>query len=737
MLPGAPAVAARYPPAWMRAVGGAILAALALAASAQAAQAPAIKVLSGRADLVSGGDALVAVDLPAGTSASDVTVRVGKRDVTNAFALRPNGRFEGLLDGLRIGRNTVTARVGGGRGARLVIVNHANGGPIFAGPQVQPWVCQDTAKDKKCNEPPTVDYMYMPAGGGGQFLPYDPKSPPGDVGTTTTDQGQTVPYIVRRETGYQDRDQYAIATLYDPSKPSAPWDTQKGINHKLLITHGASCGIERKSGSAPDVMADDALSRGFGVLSTALDNAGHNCNIVTQAESLVMAKERFREQFGPIRYTIARGCSGGSLTQQQVANAYPGIYQGLTPQCSFPDSWSTGQQLSAYHLTRLYFENPSKWAPGVAWTPEQIAEVEGHPNHVNAIVFDQIYWTDLGVPDDGCVGVPADQTYNPQTNPGGVRCTLADYMINVFGPRRPNVWSPQEKQLGHGFAGLPLDDIGVQFGLRALRQEKITPAQFVDVNEKIGGVTVDIRPTQKRFEANQPALSNAYRSGAVNETNNLKGVPIIDLRGPDPGAFHDAYRSWTMRARLEKQEHHFPKNHVIWFGQAPLVGDASYASEGFLAVDRWLARVEKDKRHVSRERKVAEDRPADIQDRCSQIPGVEAVDVPGIGQVCKQETVQTRFATPAMAAGEGVRTDTNKCRLKRLLRTDYYPIEFTDAQWETLKSVFPTGVCNWSRSGVAQRGAIPWLSYQKDAAGQHVIYGGKPLGKSPRSKAFK
>jgi hypothetical protein len=720
----------------MRAAGVAILAALVFASGAQAAQAPVIKVLSGRADLVSGGDALVAVKLPQGTDPSGVTVRLGKRDVTNAFAVRPDGRFEGLVQGLRLGRNALTARVAGGRGARIVITNHPNGGPVFSGPLVQPWVCQDTANDKHCNEPPKVEYQYK-SSASGQFGAYDPKSPPPDVATTKTDQGKTVPYIVRLETGYQDRDQYAIAALYDPAHPAAPWKPNKGFNHKLLITHGASCGIERQAGTAPDVMADDALSRGFAVLSTALDNAGHNCNIVTQAESLVMAKERLVEELGPIRYTIARGCSGGSLTQQQVANAYPGIYQGLTPQCSFPDSWSTGQQLSAYHLTRLYFENPSKWAPGIAWTPDQIAEVEGHPNHANVIVFDSVYWTDLGVPDDGCVGVEADQTYDPATNPGGVRCDLADYMINVFGLRKPSVWSPNEKKLGHGFAGLPLDDVGVQFGLRALRQGRITPAQFVDVNEKIGGVTVDIRPTQGRFAANEPALSNAYRSGAINETNNLKGVPIIDLRGPDPGAFHDAYRTWTVRARLEKQEHHFPKNHVIWFGHAPLIGDASYASDAFLAVDRWLARVERDKRRVSRERKVAEDRPGDIQDRCSQIPGVEQVDLPGVGAVCKQETVQTRFATPAMVAGEGVRTDTNKCRLKRLLRTDYYPTEFTDDQWERLKKVFPTGVCNWSRSGVDQRGAIPWLTYQDDAAGSRVIYGGRPLGQAPRSKALK
>src|SRR5207248_438181 len=152
-------------------------------------------------------------------------------------------------------------------------------------------------------------------------------------------------------TGYQDRDQYQISILYQPGKPWAPWEPQPQWNHKLLVTHGASCGIEHQAGTAPSTTGDTipgvsgdsptvALGRGFAVMSTALDNSGHNCNLVTQAESLAMAKERLVERYGTLRYTIATGCSGGSLAQQQVANAYPGIYQGLLPQCSFPDAWS-------------------------------------------------------------------------------------------------------------------------------------------------------------------------------------------------------------------------------------------------------------------------------------------------------------------------------------------------------------------------------------------------------------
>ena len=330
-----------------------------------------------------------------------------------------------------------------------------------------------------------------------------------------------------------------------------------------------------------------ALGLGFAVMSTALNNAGHNCNLVTQAESMVMAKERLIEQYGEIRYTIGTGCSGGSLTQQQVANAYPGLYQGILPACSFPDAWSTGQQLAAYNLIRRYVEDPSKWAPGVVWDPLSIAAVEGHPNHVNSIVFDSVYWTDLGVPDDGCAGVPDDQVYDAETNPGGVRCTLADLMINVFGPRPPQ-----------NFAGIPLDNVGVQWGLTALKKGQITTAQFVDLNEKTGGLDVDAQWQPQRTEADSTTMRRAYRSGAINSANNLDQVAIIDLRGPDPGAFHDAYRSWATRARLEREHGHFD-NQVIWVGQVPLIGDPRWTTEAMLTMDRWLAAVEQDEQRAT------------------------------------------------------------------------------------------------------------------------------------------
>jgi hypothetical protein len=698
-----------------------------------------IHVISDRADVISAGDALVSIDIPAGVDPSTVRVTDNGRDVTSAFAVRPNGLYEGLVTGLDLGANVIAASAPNASNAQVTITNHPNGGPVFSGPQVQPWVCQNAdATDDQCNAPTTYSYQYK-SSVTGQFSAYDPANPPSDVATTTTDNGQTVPFIIRVETGYQDRDQYSIAVLFQPDRPWTAWDPQPQFDHKLLITHGASCGIDHQSGTAPSVTGDTvagnspsvALGLGFAVMSTALDNAGHNCNITTQAESLVMAKERLVEQYGTLRYTIGTGCSGGSLVQQQVGNAYPGIYQGILPQCSFQDAWSNAQEISDYHLTRGYFEDPSKWGAGVVWAPEQIAAVEGHPNHGNAIIFDSVYWTSLAVPDDGCPGVPASNDYNAETNPDGVRCTLADYMINVFGPRVTSDWGPQEQAIGHGFAGLPVDNVGVQYGLTALQQGVITPAQFVDLNTKVGGDDIDINPTEERTPASRPALSYSYASGAVNEANNLKNVPIIDLRGPDPGAFHDVYRTWSMRARLEKQEGHFPRNHVIWFGETPLIGDPDYTTQGLLAMDRWLSAVESDNRSVSLEQKVAEDRPGDVNDRCSNVDGVEQISLPGIGPVCQLDAVQTKYSTPRVAAGEDIATDKQKCQLKALRQSDYYPIQFTPDQWSALQATFPNGVCDFSKSGIDQANTVPWQTYQDDANGGAVVYGGKPLGTAP------
>jgi hypothetical protein len=146
-----------------------------------------------------------------------------------------------------------------------------------------------------------------------------------------------------------------------------------------------------------------------------------------------------------------------------------------------------------------------------------------------------------------------------------VRCGILDYLMNILGPRPPEVWSPNETLVGRGFGGSFIDNVGIQYGLEALQQLKITPAQFVDLNVKIGGLNIDIEPSAERIRADTPALTNAYRSGSVNDGSHLTAC---DHRrdGPDPGIAHDAVHTWWMRWRLDR-EHGNHDNHVIWGGR--------------------------------------------------------------------------------------------------------------------------------------------------------------------------
>ena len=673
-----------------------------LGATAQAATDPEIRVLSNRADLISGGDALVQVQ-PAGAK-----IDLNGRDITSQFAARPDGRNLALVTGLVNGENALTARTADGGGARVNILNHPIGGPVLAGPQIQPWTCFDGALDKQCDRPPTYEFFYKSTGGG-SLQSYDPKNPPSDVATTTTDNGKTVPFIVRQETGELDRDEYRIAVLYDPSKPWAPWAPQEGFNHKLVIFHGASCDTEYQQASAPDVLNETALGKGFVTMSHALDNAGHNCNIATQAESLIMTKERVIEQYGELRYTIGSGCSGGSLVQQQLANAYPGLYQGITPACSLTDAWSSAMQYGDYQLLRRYFEDPSKWGPGVAWSPEKIQAVEGHPNPVNAVTFTEVI-PSSGDPSRSCPGLSSDKVYDPKTNPKGVRCSFQDYMVNVFGRR------PQD-----GFAGRPADNVGVEYGLKALIAGKISPADFADLNAKIGDWDIDYNPTVERVAADRPALERVYKSGAVDQADNLDKVAIIDLRGPDPGAFHDAYRTQVMRARLDRN-FGTAANQVLWRVQVPLFGDPDYADESILAVDKWLSVVEADPRAVPLAQKIIQDKPKDVTDRCTD--GNDN-DVPA--DEC--DAVVQAYTDPRIESGMPFADDTIKCDLKPLRRTGHLPYQFSDAEWGELEKTFPSGVCDYTKPGVDRVPTTPWQSYQDEDG--NVIYGGRGLGAVP------
>ena len=711
-----------------------------------------IRVLSTRADLVSGGDALVGVFLPAGVDRSRVRVTVGSKDITGQFG---GGRLAGLMTGvptrnllginpsanalvgritgLALGANVLTARLPNGSGARLTITNHRSGGPLFSGPQIQPWSCNPGASTPRCDRTPTYQFFFVPAGANNgpqapnvttpdpRFQPYDPAlpPPPAAIAQTTTDNGRTVPYIVRVETGAVDRGQYQIAVLYDPARAWSPWQPQAGWDHKLMLIGGPNCGMSYAEGTAPSPMWHPALARGFAVATNALAATGLDCNIVTQAESLLMTKERLIETYGLVRYTLGIGGSGASIVQHGVANAYPGIYDGLIPESSFPDAWTAQIQTDDCVQLMRYWADPTLWEPGVTWTPVEMSVVQNGDVPSSCVAWANTFGRSLFTPTTANDGVLPSQQYNPTTNPCGVRVTLWDYTVNVLTRRPSAVWTAPESACGRGFANRPLDNVGVQFGLRGLLAGQLTPAQFADLNAKAGGRDIDYNWIPQRTTADHAALAMTYRSGLANEANNLH-LPIIDIRTIANSELHDTFQSFTTRARLDAANGTHA-NQVIWMVQAFQTGfavDPEVEMQAFRLMNTWLDRIEADTTNRTFRQKVVADKPAAVVDRCTTALGIPA------------PCVVPESGTPRLGAGEPIVNDFWKCQLKPLSRQDFPPtVTFTDAEWAQLQSAFPTGVCDYTKPAVARQPTVPWLTYQTGSGA--AVLGGRPLGTPP------
>jgi hypothetical protein len=656
-----------------------------------------VRVLSNNADMLSGGDALVEVKLPAHTALSQLSVELrqgrSSADVSSAFALRANGSVQGLVSGIPVGKSTLTARLRHGGADSVQITMHPSGGPIFAGEQVQPWFCETEAQglgpalDAQCNAPSRLAYFYRKVGATA-LSPYDPANPPGDVDSTLTDAGVQVPYIVRRELGTLDRGIYAIAVLAQPDEAFAPWQPPRAWNGKLFIPFGGGAAPSHFQGAPGNVLNDFALSRGFAVATTSLDTFGNNTNSVVSAEAVMMLKERIAESLGPIRYTMSNGVSGGAMQQHLITNAYPGLLDGIMPGLSFADLYKNNREVQDCTLLVRYFRETS---PGLWPDVVQRNAVFDNANGVSPGTCEawpttglDRNWADPRVGCDKGSTRTASWMYDPATNPTGERCTLQDYQVTMLGTRKSD-----------GFANGVFDNVGVQYGLVALNKGTITPEQFVDMNERVGGRDIDWNWTAQRAVADVRGLFNLFRTGQINMGTGMDTVPIIDDRMCRNTEVHSCYHSWVMRARLIKT-HGSADNHVILV-QAP-------ANTAFLMMDRWLAAIEADRSHLPLTRKVVLNKPFDVSDSC-WIDGTRVFDE------AKCRAAYPYYGNPHFGAGNtDMADDVLKCRLVPLYRSSY-KVALTDAQWERLSKVFPHGVCDWTKPSIGFTRAQTWLDF--------------------------
>jgi hypothetical protein len=749
-----------------------------------------IRTLSNRADLISGGDALVEVKVPRRVDLDDVVISLNGTNITAAFTRNSAARtFRGLVTGLHDGRNVLEAGVRGrdhdsGDSEKLTITNHPIGGPVFSGPQIQPWVCATptpqpgvgniphtnpsgmttVAMDAQCNIATEFRFWYRstsaPAtcsgiGSNACFRPYNPAAPATDVAMTTTDKDVIVPFILRQERGTINRGIYDIAVLWDPSKPASQ---QTGWNGKLQYGFGVASGSPRRqfqpntswfTGLATNELA---LGRGFMTAASSLTDHQLNSNLAVAAETVMMIKEHIIEQHGPIRYTMGVGCSGGSIEQNVISSQYPGLLDGLQISCTYPDSITTGIEVGDCGLLVRHFNSPEFATLNAALTPVQLAAkraaiaghrvrnsagLEGCPEWVrqfgntgqpgfiaglNSVGTSIFSSTPKAEFPNNCL-LPRSMVYERGANENGLRCAPFDHGIALWG----NAGDP----LFPTRANTTTDNTGVQYGLKALLDGAITAQDFVVLNEQVGSVGFDGNFQASRAVADAFALRTAYRSGTVGDGSSWAKVPIIDLRGNDNNGIHHTWRSFALRARLDAANGHH-QNHVMWrfgFGLLPsplLPASLKLFSEQFIVMDRWLSNMEADTSDRSIEQKVLANKPAEAFDYCYLTSDTAFANKITDFAVCDNDINLRSFSSPRQVSGGPLVENVMKCELKPLNIVDYPVGTFTSDQWARVQTVFADGVCDWTKPGIEQRRAVTNLTYEDGP-------GGKRLHRAPES----
>lgn len=690
------------------------------------AQVLAIESVSAPAEFVSGGKVLVRVRAENGA----FTVALNGRDVSDAFS--GGSGAEGLVTGLRLGSNQIVVGQGKKR-ATLNVINHPLEGPVLSGPHTQPFICQTKdfklpdgttlgpALDRDCFAATQVQYLYKAKGETALKVLARPEAVPTDADVTTTLSGLSVPFIVRVETGVINRAIYQFAVLHNPAGdgPVGPRTPPKGWAKRLLAVHGTGCARGwYVQGAAMGVSPIDVvhLGQGFAVFTSTLNHPTNSCNAVVAGETTLMVRQHVIEILGAPLYTLSMGQSGGAYTSLQIADAFPGLFDGVLTAATFPDALAISLQSSDGRLLNRYFRDlaPDKFTPaqqqaiggygasiGLLANGNQAGRTDPVPDRKDADKYASAVWN---------AAVPQSLRYDPKTNRKGARPSVFDWAANVYG-----------KDPGTGFARRPFDNTGVQYGLKALNEGAINKAQFLDLNARIGGFDVDTNYVPRRSVGDPIAIANAYRSGMMlSGAGGLKSLPMLDYTGiysdlRPAGDYHMKHHHFSVRERL-KRWNGTADNMVMWsdggrdLAQAGGADTSSTTSEAFAMMDKWLVAAAQDDKPGSRLDKTLRTKPAGLTDGCFDVTHkfIAQAQVAYADNVCNRQ--QPVHSFPRGVAGGPLSTDVIKCVLKPLSRKDYQ-VSFDGKEWATLKRAFPAGVCDWTKPGQGQVPVQPWTRW--------------------------
>jgi hypothetical protein len=464
------------------------------------------------------------------------------------------------------------------------------------------------------------------------------------------------------------------------------------------------------------IVGDWYITHGFALACGSLNAFGTTTDDVVSAETAYKVKERFIKQFGPPLYTSGIGTSGGSMQQQLIANAYPGILDGIIPNRQYADAMT-------FNLPQFDCELLVNVFKDTMYTREQMEAVAG--NYWGYCVSNAARYPNQRA--QNCdAAVLAMIMATPTIKSEDVRCTFQDDLKQVFGTDPVT-----------GFGLSPWDNVGVQEGLVALNDGVITFDQFLDINRRIGGHNIDGAITPNRQVGNPQALQAAYETGRMNlMTGGMPMVPYLNIRtyteadwnsrGDANVDVHDTFHSLIIEARANK--YLGPNNSVvnlyaasgIMNGAGPGTPQTTMNLYAAQKMDEWLTALMLDTSSRPAAVKLAAAKPADLVDSCWTAGGRPWFEnamtrgaVERVTDFARCNEIFESYTNARVAAGGPIATDVLKCQLKPVSAADYR-VAPTAAQLEALRQVFPEGVCDWSKPSVGMTAMVPWTYFEGD-----------------------
>jgi hypothetical protein len=730
-----------------------------------------IDVLSSRADHVSGGDALVRVEASRHLL-DDLVVLLDGDDVTDTFEPR-HGDLVGLVDGLQLGRSrleVVQERRGRDKTLdRLTLENHPQTGPIFSGPHQVPFVCKtiqaglgeplvdnqdgqgfrvlnpdgSTAGwSRNCSAQTRVDYQYRTTGGQFQPLPAD-GSRPANMAQATLLDGRTVDYVVRRERGTINRFIYSFAMLAPLAEAQAPQTAEPDTslwNKRLIYTFDGGVAIGRNQGTpGGSALYDIGLRKGYAIVHSSGTRTSTHYNLELGGETALMTKEEFVERYGVPLYTVGVGGSGGAIQQYVYGQNHPGLLDAGIPQYSYPDMVTQTIHIGDCELLEHYMDvtdaaNP-KWQN---WDDREWLEgLNAHATRPNPYRGGAPGNTECVNGWRGLTPLAMNPLFHPTVPGAGIeRMDSA-----VLAATHWTHWEDLKNIYGvgpDGYARQTWDNVGVQYGLKALRDGNITPPEFLDLNARVGSwkdpgqMVQEGRPflpvgafdpwssrnmrlspdggatPAPRRQGDLAAMHAAYNRGLYFDGD--IDIPLIDWRHylEEELDMHNSHQSFASRRRMLDHDGR-SSNQVIWFTDARPSRQFDQTPEAFEVMDAWMANI---RRHPKRG--VAGNKPAPATDRCFTTQGEEIARGPRVWDgilddddepgACTQEF--PLHSTSRIVAGGPLRGGVYKCALqsvdRAISRRLYGSWRPNSAERARLAQIFPAGVCDYSREDVGR-----------------------------------